>query len=107
MAQASRGFWLSAIWQIPSECRKDNVMNRESRDLVNRAIVMMQEAQRLLTLACESQQEAYENLSDACQDGPKGEAITESQAALEDGINNLESAIEEARDSLPAAKPAK
>jgi hypothetical protein len=96
-------FWCLPYGKQPSD-KGNSKMNKESRDLVSRALVMMQEAQRLLNIACESQQEAFDNMSDACQESPKGEAIIDSISAIEEGINSLESAIAETSDALPIIK---
>ena len=66
----------------------------DARDLIDKAEGLLSEAKEMLEWAKADEQEYYDNMPESLQGGDKGQAAEAAVSALDDAVNELDSAIE-------------
>lgn len=71
-------------------------MNAARRKRINDAIVALEMAQNVLSEVLEEEQGDFDNLTESEQQSQHGEIINENISHLEEAIDNIEHALEDA-----------
>lgn len=66
----------------------------DARDLIDKAEGLLSEAKEMLEGAKDDEQEYFDNMPESLQGGDKGQLAEAAVSALDDAVNELDSAIE-------------
>lgn len=75
-------------------------MNDARRKLIREAIAKIPEIITALETARDEETEFYDNMPENMQSGDKGEKASEAASALDDAINSLQEAVEQAESAV-------